>query len=204
MSVADDDLTSLVRETFLALADVLEKQPDSSWDGPSLCEAWRVRDVVAHVSTAARYAPAEYMAEVQADGGDFGRTLDRLAAQDGQLDREVLLENLRDDRLHQWIPPGGVQSGALTHAVIHGLDATVPLGIEGWLVDEARLKVLDVLTGDGVHALFGTRIENSRLEATDLSWVYGDGKPVAATSDALILALAGRQLPAGRISGSLR
>ena len=35
-----------------ALADLVEALPDSAWDAPSLCDAWRVREVVAHLTLA--------------------------------------------------------------------------------------------------------------------------------------------------------
>lgn len=197
--MTEDDLTPLVHDAFVGLADVLAGLPAGAWDAASLCAGWRVRDVVAHVSNAARYAPEDYLAEVQADDGDFGATTDRLALRDGRLDRRVLLENLRADRLHRWVPPGGRPSGALTHVVIHGLDVTMPLGIEGWLGEEPRRIVLDVLTREGVHQVFGTHIEGKRLEATDLPWTCGEGRRISDTSAALIVTLAGRTLPPGRL-----
>jgi uncharacterized protein (TIGR03083 family) len=202
--VTDIEVQALVAAALTELADVLEAQPATAWDSPSLCERWRVREVVAHVSNAARYQPDGFMAEVQADGGDFGATIDRLAARDGELDPEVLLGNLRAERLHRWIPPGGGPEGALTHAVIHGLDVTTPLGAKPWLADAARRRVLDILTASEVHAVFGTRIDGVRLRATDLDWSHGTtGTTVEGTADDLILALSGRHLAADRLSRPL-
>ncbi len=201
--MAVTDLKPLVGEAFVALADVLQPQPAAAWDEQSLCELWRVRHVVAHVSNAARYATEEYMAEVQADGGDFGATTNRLAERDGALDPQVLLANLRDERLHCWEPPGGGAIGALTHVVIHGLDATTPLGIEQWLPEAQRRTVLDTLAEGGAHARFGTRIDGVRLHAPDLDWQYGSGSTVSAASEDLILLLSGRRLGPDRVRGTL-
>src|SRR5690349_19877662 len=77
-----------IRDAFLSLADTLEQLP-AAWDAASLCEAWRVREVVAHISTAARYLPEQFLTEVQADGGDLNRTVDRIASRDGGLDPET-------------------------------------------------------------------------------------------------------------------
>jgi uncharacterized protein (TIGR03083 family) len=203
--MTDAEVQSLVGASFTALADVLEAQPAEAWDSPSLCERWRVRDVVAHVSNAARYQPDGFMAEVQADGGDFGATIDRLAARDGDLDPKVLLGNLRDERLHRWVPPGGGPEGALTHVVIHGLDVTTPLGAGPWLADDARRRVLDVLAKGEVHASFGTRIDGVRLQATDLDWSHGTAGPtVKGTADDLILAVSGRDVDPVHLSRPLR
>src|SRR5215475_12539823 len=78
-------LRAQIRGAFLSLAETLERLP-TAWDSASLCEAWRVRDVVAHMSAAARYLPEQYRAEIPADGGDLNRTIDRIALRDGDLD----------------------------------------------------------------------------------------------------------------------
>ena len=41
------------------------------WDAPSLCEGWRTREVVAHMTMPARYSGPAFMAELEAAGGDF-------------------------------------------------------------------------------------------------------------------------------------
>ena len=38
-----------------ALADLLERSEPAVWDAPSLCEGWRTREVVAHMTMPARY-----------------------------------------------------------------------------------------------------------------------------------------------------
>src|SRR5205085_8138861 len=98
------------------------------WNTPSLCEGWRVREVVAHVTMPARYREDAFMAELRADDFDFTRLSNRLAARDAELSTDELITNVRDRALHRWTPPGGGYAGALNHAVIHGLDVSVPLG----------------------------------------------------------------------------
>jgi uncharacterized protein (TIGR03083 family) len=196
------DVADTIQETYLRLADVLAAQPVSAWDVPSLCERWRVRDVVAHVTAAARYAPEEFLAEVQTDGGDFGATIDRIAARDGQREPGALLADLRHPRLHRWTPPGGGEIGALTHVVIHGLDITTPLGLDSAASEPALRAVLDALAGGGVHAGFGTHLDGTRLRATDLGWAWGEGRAVTATAADLILAMAGRDTPSVRLRAS--
>ena len=108
----------------------MEAQPPGAWDQASMCEAWRVRHVVAHMSTAARYDTAAFMAEVAAHGGDLNRTVDALAVRDGGLDPSALIASLRSETLHRWTPPGGGAEGALLHAVVHAYDVAFPLGFD--------------------------------------------------------------------------
>lgn len=191
-----------IRDAFLSLADTLEQLP-AAWDSASLCEAWRVREVVAHISAAARYLPEQFLAEVQADGGDLNRTVDRIAGRDGNLDPGTLLANLRDGRLHRWTPPGGGEQGALNHVVIHSLDITVPLGVDHKLPDDTLRIVLDALAGGGVHTYFGVHVDGLELRATDLDWGWGRGELVTGTAAEIAVALCGRRIQpiAGRLVG---
>ncbi len=70
---SDNDLQPLVAATYVALADVLDALPAERWDIPSLCQGWRVREVVAHLTMPARYGEDAFMAELRADGFDFSR-----------------------------------------------------------------------------------------------------------------------------------
>ncbi len=51
---------------FEALADLLEAAGPDAWDAPSLCEGWRTREVVAHMTMPARYDGPAFMAELEA------------------------------------------------------------------------------------------------------------------------------------------
>ena len=122
------DPGAAVAAEFLALAEVLDGLPNAGWDTPSLCDGWRVREVVAHVTMPVRYSPEAFRAELQDCGGDFSRLSNRIAARDAALPADVLVGGLRDQTMHRWLPPGGGPIGALNHVVIHALDVTVPLG----------------------------------------------------------------------------
>jgi len=45
----------------------------AQWDTPSLCAGWRVREVVAHMTMAARYPEDELMAELRRCDLSWGR-----------------------------------------------------------------------------------------------------------------------------------
>jgi uncharacterized protein (TIGR03083 family) len=188
----DGHLQPLVAAQLLALADRLAPLPAASWDEPSLCEGWRAREVVAHMTMAARYGPAEFHAELEAAGFDFDTLSNRVAARDGALPPARLLADLRSDTMLHWAPPGGGYAGALHHAVVHGLDVTVPLGLERAASDEALRAVLDGSTAAGAHTHFGVDIGGLALRAVDLDWSHGEGRPVAAPAHELVALLSGR------------
>ncbi len=183
---------TLVAATCTGLADSLG---EADWDAPSLCKGWLVRHVVAHVTMPVRLTPATFGASLAAAGGDFTVLSDTVALRDAALPIDLLAEQLRSPALHAWEPPGGGAAGALTHAVIHSLDITIPLGRPAVAPAAAVTAVLDRLA-DGT--LFGVDLTDTRLEATDTGWAWGEGPVVHADSGSLVALLSGRTLPDGR------
>ena len=85
--------------------------------------------------------------------------------------------------------------------VIHGHDASVPLGVPRRSPDATIRIVLDDLTTGGVGEHFGMSIEGRSLQATDLDWSYGSGAPLRGPAEYLAVALCGRSVPEGRLDG---
>jgi uncharacterized protein (TIGR03083 family) len=195
------ELAAAVADEYLALADLLEAAGPAVWDAPSLCEGWRTREVVAHLTMPLRYDGPAFMSELEAAGGDFTRLSNTVAARDAALPEATLVENLRSETLHSWQPPGGGPHGALTHCVIHGLDITeaVPLARR---VPIARVgAVLAALEAAGGAELFGADLSGTQLRADDLDWSYGAGASVTGPAQVLALVLCGRRVPPGRLGG---
>ena len=198
---SDATLQPVVAAEFVALADLLDSATDAQWDTPSLCAGWRVREVIAHMTMAARYPEDKFMAELRRCDFDFGRLSNEIASRDAVLPSAELVANLRSDVLQHWTPPGGGYHGALNHVVVHGLDVTVPLGVPRRSPDSTIRVVLDDLTTGGIHERFGMGIDGRTLLATDIDWSYGSGPPLRGTAEDLALVLCGRTVPAGRIEG---
>jgi uncharacterized protein (TIGR03083 family) len=197
----DTDLQPFVAAEFASLADLLAAASAAQWDTQSLCEGWRAREVVAHMTMAARYSEAEFMAELQRCEFDFTRLSNEVAGRDAGLSEDELVASLRSDVMQHWAPPGGGYHGALNHVVIHGLDVTVPLGVPRRSPDDTIRVVLDDLAQGGGHAHFGTVINGRRLEACDLDWSYGSGPVLRGAAGDLALAMCGRSVPGGRLDG---
>jgi uncharacterized protein (TIGR03083 family) len=194
--IADDaDIQSLVAPQFSALAAALADQPASVAEHPTLCEGWAVKNVVAHLTMAARYDEPAFMRELAAAGNNFDALSEALARRDGTLPFARLLTDLRSDTMARWAPPGGGAMGALSHVVIHSLDITNALGIPRTADDDATREVLDAMSIGGVAARFGTDPSGRLLRANDLNWCFGDGEPIEASAADLVLALAGRPQP---------
>jgi uncharacterized protein (TIGR03083 family) len=199
---ADAYLQTAVAAEFTRLADLLDAASAAQWDTPSLCAGWRVREVIAHLTMAARYSEPEFMAELERCGFDFTRLSNEIAARDASLPADELINNLRSEVMAHWAPPGGGYRGALNHVVIHGLDVTVPLGVPRLVPDQTIRVILDDLTkGDGA-VRFGVDFAARRLQPTDLDWSFGAGPVLRGTAADLALALCGRPVPPERLEGA--
>jgi uncharacterized protein (TIGR03083 family) len=190
-----------VAAEFDSLAELLTAASGAQWDTLSMCAGWRVREVIAHLTMAARYSETEFMNELRRREFDFTRLSNEVAARDGGLPTGELIASLRSDVMQRWTPPGGGYHDALNHVVIHGLDVTVPLGAARRSPDETIRVVLDDLTVGGGHAHFGIVIDGRHLQASDLDWSHGSGPALRGAAADLALALCGRAVPAGRLEG---
>ena len=184
------------RDQVELLAGLTEKQ----WNAPSLCAGWRVKEVIAHTTLPYRSSTGRVLREMLKSGGRFNHASDRMARVDAaKLSTNELVRALQDNIDHPWTPPGGGAAGALSHDVIHGLDITVALGLDRE-VPHDRLKI--VLAGVTPRHVkyFGADLDGKRLEATDLDWTFGEGRPVRGLAQDLLLLVCGRTLPPGRLS----
>jgi uncharacterized protein (TIGR03083 family) len=195
------DLPRAITDEYLALAELLEGLPPEAWDAPSLCQGWQARHVVAHMTMAARYTPPQFMAELEAAGGDFTRLSNTVAERDAALPVESLLANLRSPVLHAWRPPGGQPRDALTHCVIHQLDITEALGANRRVPGPRITAVLDAAADLSMPNLFGVDLAGVELRADDIDWSFGTGEVLSGPAQVLALVMFGRTVPKGRLTG---
>jgi uncharacterized protein (TIGR03083 family) len=196
-----EELRAAVRAERSDLARLLAGLEPRLWDAPTLCDGWRVREVVAHITVPFRSSLAGTLAELVKARGNVNRMADRRARRDAAaLTPAALVETLRDNAGHPWTPPGGGPHGALSHDVIHGLDITVALDLPRRVPPERVGLVLAGLRPRNV-AFFGADLDGIALQATDLDWSYGTEAPLRAAAQDLLLVLCGRRLPPGRLDG---
>jgi uncharacterized protein (TIGR03083 family) len=199
--MSPDDLLPVITAGRRAFGDLLERLPEADWNAPSLCEGWRVREVVAHMTMPLQISAPRFLGELARSRGNFARMADRVARREAQAPTEALLASWRANQDSRWKPPGGGLPGALTHDVVHGLDITLPLGLEHPVTEPALRVVLEHATTPLSLKHFGLDLAGIRLEADDLDWAYGDGEPLRGHAGVLLMVLMDRRLPAGLLSG---
>ncbi|MFE9204520.1 maleylpyruvate isomerase family mycothiol-dependent enzyme [Micromonospora sp. NPDC007230] len=196
-----DRLRAAVAAERRELADLLAALPAERWDSLTLCDGWRVREVVAHLTMPFRTSLRRILIDLMKARGSFDRMADRAARRDAAgMPTERLIAALRDNIDHPWTPPGGGVAGALSHDVIHGLDITVGLGLPRSIPPDRVALVLAGMRPRNI-AYFGTDLTGVSLQATDLDWVYGSGAPLRGLAQDLLLVICGRRLPPGHLDG---
>lgn len=198
---SETDVRAEIAAQRRELAAVLAALPAQRWDEASLCEGWRVREVVAHIVMPFRYSTRRFVVEMVRARGSFHRLADRAARRDAaQLSPPVLVQTLEQNADHPWKPPGGGFVGALSHEVIHGLDFTVPLGLDHQPPPQRVGLVLGSVKPKQIK-YFGVDLDGVELIADDVDWRYGTGRPVQGRAQDLLMAVCGRKLPAGLLRG---
>jgi uncharacterized protein (TIGR03083 family) len=197
-----DTIRDMIAAQRGELAAVLNNLPASGWDEPTLCAGWRVREVVAHITMPFRYSGRRFILELARSRGRFNEMSDRLARRDAaRMSPDELTEAVRSNVSHPWRPPGGGFEGALAHDLIHGLDITVPLGLDRPIPADRLRRVLPASTTERSVRYFGADLAGIELRACDLDWSLGTGAPLTGTAADLLLVVCGRRLPAGRLEG---
>jgi uncharacterized protein (TIGR03083 family) len=197
-----DTIQDMIAAQRGELAAVLDALPASGWDEPTLCAGWRVREVVAHVTMPFRYSGRRFVLELARSRGKFNEMADRVALRDAaRMPPAELAAAVRSNIGHPWRPPGGGFEGALAHDVIHALDITVPLGLAFAIPEERLRRVLPASANDKTVMFFGVDLAGIEFRARDLGWSLGAGPPLTGAAADLLLAMCGRKLPAGRLSG---
>lgn len=198
----DTELRAALAAERTELAELLGALPDSDWDRPSLCEGWRIREVVAHTTMPFRTGLPHFLIEMAKARGNMNRMLDRTARRDAAVMTPAqLAASMRDNAHHPWKPPGGGYEGALTHEIVHGLDSTIALGIDRQVPADRLLPVLEGMASPRGLKFFGVDLAGVQLRATDMDWTFGTGAPLTGTGADLLMVLGGRRLPAGRLRG---
>ncbi|MFZ0920871.1 MAG: maleylpyruvate isomerase family mycothiol-dependent enzyme [Candidatus Dormiibacterota bacterium] len=190
----------LIRAERVALIGDLENVSDPQWSTQSLCSAWTVRDVLAHMTTTAKMTPGRFVGRFAGTGFQFnamnekgvkeelGATpADTLAGFKAQLDRTTA-------------PPGPLDA-MVGEIVIHSQDIRRPLGIAHTFQPEALTMVGDFVIRGNLLLGGKRRATGLTLNATDVDWTRGAGPAVNGPLASIILALTGRNAGLADLSG---
>ncbi|MEU4452568.1 maleylpyruvate isomerase family mycothiol-dependent enzyme [Nocardioides sp. NPDC023903] len=184
-----------------ALISDLATLTPAQWAAPSLCVGWSVHDVLAHMVDVATTTRLGFVRRMIAARGDFD--LDNQTGVDRERaeDPAETLAAFRRVAGRTATPPAPLAT-RLVEEFAHGEDIRRPLGLQRDYPVEHVVTALGYLAKTSEEWGGGKeRAERVRLVATDADTVIGTGPEVRGTTIALVLALSGRPVGSGELTG---
>jgi len=186
-----------------ALATTLAGLDEDGWAHPSLCEAWTVKDVAAHVISnpqigwlqmfglAGRNLGRGYNSMIRREVLRLGRT---------QTPAMILADFETYARSYRHVPTTTAVE-PLIDALVHHQDIVRPLGIRHEMAPDAAASAADRCRT--LAFLMGSRrvVKGTRMVATDIDWVRGSGPTIQGPMQELLMVCAGRARVATDLSG---
>jgi uncharacterized protein (TIGR03083 family) len=190
-----DEIDAAVKAERLSLCDFLTDLDEQDWTVQSLCSAWTVREVVAHLTVTTRATvPFVLKAAIKARGSFDRMAADVARARAAAFGPSELVRQLRESAESSRRFPGSGPMDPLMDLVAHGQDIARPLGRRYAMRMEVAVPVLAYVAAN--RFLGGPkRLAGLELVATDTDWSSGEGPQVRGTVDDLLLVATGR--PAG-------
>lgn len=181
----------LIHAERARVAAMIEGLDDEDWRAGTLCSAWSVEDVVAHLSAAARTGTWAWMRSMAGAGFNAARHNDRrLAEYRGESPAETL--RMFRESVTSTIAPTNDYGAWLGEVVVHGQDIARPLRLS--LTPDSR--AVDAVAGFFAAKDFAVNsrdaVKGLRLEAGDSTFSSGEGPVVTGAALDLVMAMAGR------------
>lgn len=178
------------------LADIAAEQ----WALPSLCDRWSVRDVVAHLTTAATMTPPKFFLSLAGSGFKFDRYVDKEIANHLGATADETLGQFRAAAHRTTSPPGPGETW-MGETVVHSEDVRRPLGISHTYDMDALRRIGEFYAGSNLIIGAKKRVADVRLEATDTDWTKGDGPVARGPMLSIVLAMTGRASGIDELTG---
>ena len=175
------------------LADSVADLTAEQWATPSLCAAWTVRDVVAHLTVTTRVTVPRLLRGAVRARGSFDRLAVALAAERAVAHTPAeLVAQLRESAASTRRMPGSSPMDPLMDLVVHAQDVARPLG-------RRHVSPPDVVAASLAYVATNRflggpqRLAGVQLVSTDTGWTHGDGAELRGPDIDLLLATAGRR-----------
>ena len=194
------DIWPVIHSERKSLADDLTPLTGEQWGTASLCPGWTVRDVLAHMTSAASLTPPAFFGTLIGSGFSFEKLQAKgIAGHRGSSPADTLagFGKVETSVKH---PPGPGNTW-LGEVVVHSTDIRRPLGIEHQFPTAALVQVADFYKGSNALIHSKNRIAGLTLRATDADWSTGTGPEVSGPMLSLVMAMTGRKAALDDLSG---
>ena len=192
----------LVHSERAALVDLFRGVEGDQWEVRSLCPAWTVHDVLAHLASALDVGTFQSLKLLVAALGRPAVLIEKLTASYADRSPTELIAIYEKHVDSEFAPPPMSWKAPLTDVMVHRMDVAVPLGIDPQRPPESWRPVLEFLTSR--TPMFGSirgGLPQLSYRTTDLEWSEGTGPEVSGTAADLGITLAGRSARLDALSG---
>jgi uncharacterized protein (TIGR03083 family) len=202
---ANMDYDQLRLQEMAAISELLHELDQEQWDHPSLCDGWRVRDVISHMCVGYTTPMPAMLAKVARRGFNVPKASleESIAFGTEHSPAEILavFDSIHRDNVRKGISRVIKPAEGLVDHLIHHQDIRRPLGRPRAMPEDRLVAALGVIPGLAGFVGAKKRVAGLRLVATDVGWTNGDGPEVAGTGEAILLAASGRPVVLDELSG---
>jgi uncharacterized protein (TIGR03083 family) len=192
----EPDYDRLRLEEMASISDLLADLTDEQFDHPSLCDGWRVRDVISHMCVGYTTPLLSIVGLIARNrfNVDRGSKVASIAYGDAHSPDELraIYRRIHEQNIRKGISRLIPSNEGLVDHVTHHQDIRRPLGLPREVPADRLVAALDAAPRIGGFLKAKRRAQNLRFVASDLDWAWGDGPEVKGTGEAILLALGGR------------
>ncbi|MCE7004144.1 maleylpyruvate isomerase family mycothiol-dependent enzyme [Kibdelosporangium philippinense] len=184
------DTLAAIHAERRSLADFLDTLKPEDWHVQSLCTAWTIHEVLAHITLSTRQSLPKTLLRVAKAKGNYPKAeADWAKERARDLTPEQLIAQLREDATSDKKFALGGRVDALVDLLVHAQDIARPLDRDRHMSIEYVVTALDHVWPSSFYG-GKKRFAGMRLIATDADWQGGDGPQElhAAASELLMLA----------------
>jgi uncharacterized protein (TIGR03083 family) len=199
------DYNQLRYDELAAISEFCHTLSEEQWDTPSLCEGWRVRDVIAHMTLGYTTGLptmvgklAKYRFKVPAASKSESIAL---ASSHSSAELLATFDTVFTNKMRKGITHFIKPTEALLDHVVHHQDIRRPLGQPRAMPENRLLAALDAAPKISSFVGAKQRSADLRLVATDVDWSHGQGPEVRGSGEALLLTLTGRTAAVDELDG---
>ena len=199
------DYDALRYEELASISEFCHTLEADQWDTPSLCEGWRVRDVIGHMSVGYTTPMPAMVAKLARFGFNVPKAskAESIAFASSRTPEELLevFDSIVRNKIRRGITRVIKPTESLLDHIVHHEDIRRPLGQRRQVPEERLVAALNVAPTLAGFVGSKARSAGLRLEATDVDWRHGDGPEVRGAGEALLLALTGRGVVLDELDG---
>jgi len=199
------DYDAMRLQELASISDLAHGLSDEQWDHASLCEGWRVRDVVSHMALGYTTPMPAMLAKIARYGFNVPKASkqESIAFGTAHSPAQILaiFDTVHRDRVRKGITKVIKTEEALVDHLTHHQDIRRPLGLPRTMPEDRLRAALDFVPSLGGFVKAKQRTAGLRLVADDLDWSHGDGPEVRGSGEAILLAATGRPVVLDELKG---